>query len=145
MHFLLSFVVFSLRLGCYLGCVSCFLLLFLLRRLGLCPLFSFLSSGARKQNTALSPLRFDSAVSRIPILCPFFLSVQKEHPQNPMVRECCDTEEEKLGRALGMSAAVSRKGEALRGYDGFLSLMYAFTEQSACEVRGTKCFRAWLS
>lgn len=59
--------------------------------------------------------------------------LQKDHPQNPTVREGSETEEEKLSRALGM--AKTPKGEGLRGYDGFLALLYAFLEQpTTCEV-----------
>lgn len=91
---------------------------------------------------------------------------QKEHPQNPIVRESCETDEEKLLRALGMgmgmgtggvvSTVAARektdqdkasvaseskskskaKSKALRGYSGFLALLYAFTEQpNSGEVR----------
>lgn len=61
---------------------------------------------------------------------------QMDHPQNPMVRESCETEEEKLCRALGLTTKGDiSKGTALRGYDGFLALLYAFTEQTNSEVR----------
>lgn len=60
---------------------------------------------------------------------------QKEHPQNAVFRESCEPEEEKLCRALGSSLSPSCNGSDLRGYDGFLALIYAFTEQTACEVR----------
>ena len=64
---------------------------------------------------------------------------QKDHPQNPIVREGGETEEDKLVRALGLGARDGEsnrgKGKALRGYEGLLTLLYAFTEQSANEVR----------
>lgn len=52
-----------------------------------------------------------------------------------MVREGADTEEEKLSRSLNMGK--SPKGEGLRGYDGFLALLYAFMElPPGSEVQG---------
>lgn len=67
----------------------------------------------------------------------FFVIFQKDHPQNPIVRENCQTEEEKLCKALGLAAKgfnPKENAKAVRGYNGFLALLYAFTEQSACEV-----------
>lgn len=84
----------------------------------------------------------------------FFLHVmlflQKDHPQNPIVREGCETDEDKLMRALGLggslvgdnskandNAQAGGKGakSSLRGYSGFLALLYAFTEQTNGEVK----------
>lgn len=84
------------------------------------------------------------------------------------MRESCETDEEKLMRALGMGGLLKPKGvggvgvggkegetdkasipasetkskansKALRGYSGFLALLYAFTEQpNSGEVRGVR-------
>ncbi|CAB1111890.1 unnamed protein product [Ectocarpus sp. CCAP 1310/34] len=73
---------------------------------------------------------------------------QKDHPQNPIIRESCETDEEKLMRSLGLGGGDSPlafslapppssdgKGGGLRGYSGFLALLYAFTDQSNSELK----------
>ena len=69
----------------------------------------------------------------------FLDGIQKEHPQNPIAREGGESEEDKLVRALGMGAPDGEnntgRGKALRGYEGFLTLLYAFTDQVVNEVR----------
>lgn len=66
-------------------------------------------------------------------------AAQKDHPQNPIAREGGESEEDKLVRAVGMGAPEGQsnlgRGKQLRGYPGLLTLLYAFTEQSANEVR----------
>lgn len=72
-----------------------------------------------------------------------FYFLQKDHPQNPIVREGCETDEDKLMRALGLGVSLvggngHSKGKevksSLSGYSGFLALLYAFTEQTNAEV-----------
>ncbi|CAM9790345.1 unnamed protein product, partial [Scytosiphon promiscuus] len=80
---------------------------------------------------------------------------QKDHPSNPLVRDGVEADEDKLIRSLGLGGAFASvadkhspplsseeekekwrgKGKSLRGYGGFLALLYAFTEQNTSELK----------